>query len=114
MSFTPALVANSWLVSVTASDTVYGCANKFCIYDLTAGGLRTSMDSTGIQTIYQGMRVPAQTFASWTACASAYDGTLVRISDSTTTTVGAIVTGGGASKITALCDGTNYRVLAAF
>jgi hypothetical protein len=99
-----------------SSDTTYGMANKWGVYDLTAnnGIPRLSIDSTGITTVNQGLRLPARTFASWTTCAAAYDGAMIRVSDSTTTTVGSVVTGGGANKVTAVCDGANYRVRAGF
>ena len=52
-----------------------------------------------------------QTFASLLTCSSSLTGMTAMVSDSTTVTWGATVTGGGTSKALALCDGTNWTVV---
>jgi hypothetical protein len=52
------------------------------------------------------------TFASLPACSSSTEGSRGAVSDSTTNTWGATVTGGGSIHILAYCDGTNWTVAA--
>jgi hypothetical protein len=51
-------------------------------------------------------------FASLPACSSSIEGARGAVSDSTTNTWGATVTGGGSNHILAYCDGTNWTVAA--
>lgn len=53
--------------------------------------------------------VPA--FASLTACASGLEGAVSPVTDSSTATWGATVTGGGANHVLAYCNGTNWTVI---
>ena len=50
-------------------------------------------------------------FANYTACNAAAEGAWGAITDSSTATWGATVTGGGANHILMYCDGTNWTVL---
>ena len=50
------------------------------------------------------------TFSALPTCGSASEGSVNPITDSTTATWGATVTGGGSSHILAYCDGTNWTV----
>lgn len=52
--------------------------------------------------------VPA--FAALTACAAGLEGALVPVTDSSTATWGATITGGGANHVLAYCNGTNWTV----
>jgi hypothetical protein len=52
------------------------------------------------------------TFATLPACSSSTEGSRGAVSDSTTNTWGAMVTGGGINHILAYCDGTNWTVAA--
>jgi hypothetical protein len=54
----------------------------------------------------------AQTFASLTACSSSIEGAMAAVTDSTTATWGATVTGGSTNHVQAYCDGTNWTVAA--
>ena len=54
--------------------------------------------------------VPA--FSTLTACSSSGEGAFTPVSDSTTGTWGATVTGGGANHVWAYCNGTNWMVAA--
>ncbi len=51
-------------------------------------------------------------FASLPACSGANEGLSEPISDSTTTTWGATISGGGSSHVLAYCDGSNWTVAA--
>lgn len=52
----------------------------------------------------------AVVFAALPACATGLEGTKRSISDSTTVTWGATITGGSSSHVLAYCDGTNWTV----
>lgn len=59
------------------------------------------------------MKTPRLTvFASLPACNSADEGLSEPVSDSTTTTWGASISGGGSSHVLAYCDGTSWTVAA--
>lgn len=59
------------------------------------------------------VKVPRVTvFASLPACDSANEGLTAPVSDSTTTTWGAAIAGGGSSHVLAYCDGANWTVAA--
>jgi hypothetical protein len=51
-------------------------------------------------------------FASLPSCSSTIEGSRGAVSDSTTNTWGATVTGGGSNHVLAYCDGTNWTVAA--
>jgi hypothetical protein len=50
------------------------------------------------------------TFSTLTACSSSGEGALSPLSDSTTSTYGATITGGGANHVLAYCNGTAWTV----
>lgn len=52
------------------------------------------------------------TFGNLPICASGSEGSVNPLTDSTTLTWGATITGGGASHVLAYCDGTNWTVAA--
>jgi hypothetical protein len=52
------------------------------------------------------------TFSTLTACSSGGEGSLSPVSDSTTVTWGATITGGGSNHVLAYCNGTNWTVMA--
>ncbi|MBV9745157.1 MAG: hypothetical protein JO099_15455, partial [Acidobacteriia bacterium] len=54
----------------------------------------------------------AATFSDLPACSSSMEGSRGAVTDSTTNTWGATVTGGGALHVLAYCDGTNWTVAA--
>ncbi len=57
-----------------------------------------------------GLRTAPFTFTNLAACASGIEGTMVAVSDSTTATWGATITGSGTNHVLAYCDGTNWTV----
>jgi hypothetical protein len=49
-------------------------------------------------------------FSALPACASGTEGTLAAVTDSTTATYGATITGSGTNHVLAYCNGTNWTV----
>lgn len=66
---------------------------------------------SAVQTFPSVSLVP-NAFASLAACSGALEGTLKPVSDSTTATWGATITGSGSNHVLAYCDGTNWTVAA--
>jgi hypothetical protein len=52
-----------------------------------------------------------RTFSTLPACSSALEGSTAPVTDSTTATWGATITGSGADHVLAYCDGTNWTVM---
>jgi hypothetical protein len=65
-----------------------------------------------MQTFTQPQIFQSSVFASLPACASNIMGAVKTVSDSTTNTWGATITGGGSDPVLAFCDGTNWTVAA--
>ena len=57
-------------------------------------------------------RTPVRVFSALVTCESGTEGMTAAVSDSTTNTWGAIITGGGSAHVLAYCDGTNWTVAA--
>jgi hypothetical protein len=55
---------------------------------------------------------PSKAFATLAACVGGTEGSLAAVSDSSTNTWGATITGGGTNHVLAYCDGTNWTVSA--
>lgn len=105
---------------------VHGGAAYTCLAQLgSAGGnafrfasatdvLVTTSGATERDRFYNGggFRETPQTFASYPACDSGHDGMEATITDSTTSTWGATVTGGGTQHGKMYCDGTNWTLVA--
>ena len=66
----------------------------------------------GMITIHQPMQLRTNLFAALSACASGTEGTSEPVTDSTTATWGATITGGCTNHVLAYCDGTNWTVAA--
>jgi hypothetical protein len=90
--------ANSGEVYVSLND---GPPNGTCNY----AGLLVGSSHGVIQTT-------RTVFSVLPSCASGTAGTQKAISDSTTNTWGATITGGGSNSVLAFCDGTNWTVAA--
>jgi len=67
---------------------------------------RTPLDVTGA------IRTEPVAFASAQGCSGTIEGATQAISDSTTATWGAAITGGGSNHVLGYCDGTNWTVAA--
>lgn len=83
------------------------CTEQPFTYDGTnyQGGAATVPTSA-----WHGVTAVAVAFSNLPTCSSSYDGTYATVSDSSTTVLGATVTGSGSGHITAYCNGTNWLV----
>lgn len=61
---------------------------------------------------HNGFRSVPQTVSNTFTCSSSFEGSIQAISDSTTNTLGATITGGGRLHVLGYCDGTNFVVMA--
>jgi len=59
---------------------------------------------------HDNVRRTPMAFASLPSCAAGTQGSFAFVTDSTTTTYGATITGGSSGKVWAVCDGTNWTV----
>lgn len=88
--------------------------HQYGIYvdDQTVPGTGTNSEPHGIYVVAGGIQHKATAFNALPACASAYEGTIWAVNNSTTATWGATITGGGTNHVLAYCDGTNWTVAA--
>ena len=56
--------------------------------------------------------IAKQIFSALATCGSSNEGALAAVTDSTTTTWGATITGSGSNHVLGYCDGANWTVLA--
>lgn len=78
-------------------------------YNDNITGLWSSKDNLGKVEIFGNSPIP---FASLPSCASKYEGSQNPVTDSTTNTWGATITGSGSNHVLAYCNGTNWTVMA--
>ncbi len=93
------------LLNACAPDTGAG---KITI--ITAVWNGTNALATGCATDANGFLIPQTAFSTYPTCAAGTAGMVGSITDSSTTTQGATVTGGGSGKILMYCNGTNWLV----
>lgn len=79
----------------------------------------TGLACTGTQAVltsssptFAGIKVTPGVFSSLPSCAAGTEGTSMSVTDSTTVTWGATITGGSTSHVLAYCNGTNWTVAA--
>ncbi len=90
-----------------------------CAPDLGAGKVTiitavwngTNALAIGCATDANGFLLPQTAFSTYPTCAAGTAGMVGSITDSSTTTQGATVTGGGSGKILMYCNGTNWLVV---
>jgi len=103
----------SWL-AVDATNppmSCFGCAPGSDAYAVGFGVVPTA--NVGLNVFAKlGMKVGAFTFSSLPACGGSLEGAFRAVTDSTTNTWGATITGGGANHVLAYCDGTSWTVMA--
>lgn len=78
--------------------------NTLSATNTTTEGFRFNNDNS--------LLIKPQAFSILTACGGTNEGAMASVTDSTTNTWGAVVTGGGANHIQAYCNGTNWTVSA--
>jgi hypothetical protein len=74
--------------------------------------VRTGNNSADAALTALTFRTPVRVFSALVTCESGTEGMTAAVSDSTTKTWGAIITGGGSAHVLAYCDGTNWTVAA--
>ncbi|MGH9679840.1 MAG: hypothetical protein ACRD4Y_07800, partial [Candidatus Acidiferrales bacterium] len=105
----------SWL-AWDGNVTPYSCfyctstvKNQSDLWPIGIGVLPTP--NLGVNLFAQkGIKVGTATFSSLVACGNSLEGAMRAVTDSTTSTWGATITGGGANHVLAYCDGTNWTV----
>jgi hypothetical protein len=97
---------------------VSGVTNGYGVYQTGAGdsnyfagnvGIGTTRPQATLDTGGQDRRKPV-TFSTLTACSSTIEGETAAVTDSTTNTWGATITGSGSHHVLAYCDGTHWTV----
>jgi hypothetical protein len=84
-----------------------------CIYkgNGTAAMLCSALSDDGAKvTSTEPIKLPVSVFSALATCAAGIEGEQAAVSDSTTNTWGATITGSGANHVLAYCDGTNWTV----
>jgi hypothetical protein len=82
---------------------------KASIYEDSLGNLTLAASSA---TTNGAPRIPPRAFADWPSCTSGTEGMYASITDSTTKTWGATISGSGTDHVMGYCDGTNWTVMA--
>lgn len=77
---------------------------------LGLGSSRTYLGNCGSVLGYCAPALAPGTLSSWGTCSTANQGLLAAVSDSTTNTQGAIITGGGSTPVLGYCNGANWVV----
>ena len=80
------------------------------IYDVN-GNLIASTGVTVSSPGYNALGLGTNLFASLPACSSGVEGKVAAVTNSTTATWGATISGGGSNHVLAYCDGTNWTVM---
>jgi hypothetical protein len=91
--------------------------SNFCDFvgrDQNTLGVRVGLGCgpTHANTLNGTVQITTTTFSSLPACISGLEGTMRPVTDSTTNTWGATVTGGSTNHVLAYCNGTNWTVAA--
>ncbi len=93
---------------VCADGAVAPCSH----YVQTNTGASIDVPLTVTGTGQKLVQIGTQTFSVLAACASGTEGTISPVTDSTTATWGATITGGGTNHVLAYCDGSAWTVAA--
>jgi hypothetical protein len=105
-------MATGKIASLTCSpgQVAYGLqCSQFSDTGLSASGTLPTINTTGGIAAYT-VQHKAVTFANLPACASGLEGMQGAVTDSTTATWGATITGTGSNHVLGYCDGTNWTV----
>lgn len=82
------------------------------IADQTVSNGSNNPDPHGIYVAGGGVQVATHTFTNLPSCTSTLEGRMEAVSDSTTNTWGATISGSGGDHVLAYCDGSNWTVAA--
>jgi hypothetical protein len=107
-TLTGVYVASPSIEAGSTASSTYGL-----YVDDQTGGTNNYAIRTGLGKVQFGdiVQVLAGTFSSLPTCNSGAEGTEKPVTDSTTNTWGATITGGGSNHVKAYCDGTNWTVI---
>lgn len=75
-------------------------------------GLANANTFTGLQTVANLVRTTPVAFSALPSCASGTEGAMRAVTDSSTATWGATITGSSTNHVLAFCNGTNWTVAA--
>lgn len=92
------------------STTIYGKPLSYHYANPTSSVDLQIFDGSPVQFL-GGIVIPPRIVSALAACASGTEGTQRAVSDSTTNTWGATITGGGSDHVLAYCDGTQWTVI---
>ena len=101
--------AQSWLYSDRGASCFYCVGANSDQWPIGIGAQPPTGQGINLATA-KGMKVGATTFATLPSCASSLEGTIRAVTDSTTNTWGATITGSGSNHVLAYCDATNWTV----
>lgn len=109
--------AGMWLNGMCTSGTCNSAPIAFTGFD--GGGVahtaNIAADTIGSVLLTPptgaGVKQPARIFSTYPACAAGTEGTWATITDSSTTTAGATITGGGAHHVLGYCNSVNWLVV---
>lgn len=98
-------------VGAFANTLTFQSAGSFIFPNTASGTLTTaSITQTLTNKTLTTPRLTTGIFSSLTACASGIEGQLAAVTDSSTATWGATITGSSTNHVLAYCDGTNWTV----
>jgi hypothetical protein len=83
-----------------------GSGSSRALAFITASTTRMTIGATG------NVSIGTTTFSLLGTCNSSAEGSMRPVTDSTTSTLGATVSGSGSNHVLAYCDGTNWTVMA--
>lgn len=118
-------VSGESTTSYTDTNTGGGCCLVMAAYNPMTADHRFTYNSLGVNTtnpqynldvngdghFATTMTLTPRVFSILGACNSALAGSIAAITDSTTNTWGATITGGGSDPVIGYCDGTNWTVM---
>lgn len=106
----------SWIIKnpISSATTLDFSESNVSAMTLTNTGVLNVVGSVGVGTSANSgigtMILNKQAFSSLTACSSTIEGAMAAITDSSTVTWGATITGSSTNHVLGYCDGTNWTV----
>ena len=103
----PSLQGNGAKVQLSTGTTT---TNALVAFDAAGNTVPSGITSPG--GAYNAIRATPNLFSALPACTSGIEGTMAPVTDSTTNTWGATITGSGANHVLAYCNASNWTVAA--